>query len=400
MTDATRNIENESEGTPLMNLTKLVLAAIVAISAILAVSERNKSDEKNLYFYLQDFPEILELIDKAYVQEVDWNTLMPGAFQGILETVDPNASYIPPDQVSDRTDPPIIEGFGFTPAKRQSYAYVLNVLPGSAAEQAGLRSGDYIRQIAGHSTRRLSLHAIRRLLYQATDPIDLLVTSEVDFEDRHLVIAPRSTPIPKLTADAHSDGLIELTLPAYYPDLEKDLRHALTPPNAHPQGILLDLRENATTDEALLRILARCFLPKGELAQTSQQLEHPVPLLNPKTGAWVAMPLCILVDRSTSAMAELFSAIVQDQGAGQLLGEPTLGYPFLVQRITLKNGAQIELPTTRIRLSSGKPFPDSGLTPDVEIPRPTELRPDDPMRAQALEILRRLVEKSAQRKAA
>ncbi len=363
-----------------------LLFLLGGLGAITAKTILTRQD--NLFEQSRDFPEILHLVDIAYVDEVDMEKLMPGVFQGALEKLDENASYIPPGVIPVFLGKKIYAGTGMVMAKKHGLAYVVAVAEGSPAAEAGIKADTYIRRIGKESTRELSLFRILGLLAARKSTLELTLVESGGTDDVIKKIRPGSFPKVEMSHTPYANGLHLIQIPQFYEGLRKDLKKVLKRIESPEARIVLDLRNNAMGAEEELSLLAAYFLPAGRLATWVDAGNRTLDILNPKDGSHLGRALFILQDRSTSQAAESFIAISQEQGLAQIVGIHSLGLLGHYQAIPLKSGGHVMLSTRRLRLNSGKMPGRSGLKPDLEVKVPKETTGVDPFLEKALELVR------------
>lgn len=315
----------------------------------------------------RDLPEILHLVDQAYVDEVKMSELIPGIYQGALQAVDENAAYIPPGDQGREYEKMLREKFGIFLVKRNGYAYAAGVVPGSAADRAGLRGDSYLRSIAGQSTRKLSLPEIKKLVTRSEEP-EFLVFDPAGGEDVSVRITPGPTQSEAFSKGSYPGGVLYIDLNRFEGDWKDRLRQVLSEVPDEPETkVLLDLRDNAFGDLASAQALAALFLPSGKLVSKHYAKQEPVEIANTVDGPFGGLPLYVLINRGTSGGAEIFTAAANDMSRAVVMGEKSLGIPHDYERIALKNGGAVELSLSVLVLPSGKKFTGEGITPDHEI---------------------------------
>ncbi len=143
--------------------TSLVLMSYVVLGGVMGKSET--SSEKT-YRDLGVYSEVLNRIKQEYVTDPDLKKVTDGAIRGLLESLDPYSTYLTPEQYQDYMAHPESgpADVGLFVSKRQGYATIVAVLPGSPAEKAGVKPGDLIDEIDGAPTRQFSVWQLERAL--------------------------------------------------------------------------------------------------------------------------------------------------------------------------------------------------------------------------------------------
>lgn len=300
-----------------------------------------QQDTSHIFRYGKDLPEILHLVEQAYVDDVKMGELMPGAFQGAVEAVDESASYIPPGTKPEELERALFLRTGLVLTKRNGYPYILEAAAGSAPVAAGVKNAHYIRGLDGYSTRGKSLYQVQQALLKGNNfKLSLLTPGQAD--DVEVTVAIKPFKLAPLAAPVVRDGVQILAVPYNYPGLADDLSKAL---NALPDGatLVLDLRGSATADLELVKLLASHFLEAGPIGSWIDQKQR-IPLENPSAGSF-KHKLYLLQDHTTSGSAEILCAAARAQKRARLVGEPTIGLPFWYETLPLKHGGYLRLPT-------------------------------------------------------
>jgi len=344
--------------------------------------------QDNLFDQSKDFPEILHLVDLAYVDEVDMGKLMPGAFQGVLEQVDENASYIPPEIIPQENADKVFKRTGLVLGKRSGYAWVQTVAAGSAGADADIHPGDLLRMVNGRNTRQLSLYEIRSL-FSGPAEIQCSIIDPEKAEDRKTTIAPGSFQPQPITTHTYVDQVHLIQIPYFYDQLASDLEKDLGEITSPQSRVVIDLRQNAMGDDKALHLLARMFLPKGKLASLVNARKETVDIMNPQDGVYLHSSMYILLGEETSGAAETFSAIAQEKQVARIVGKATFGRPTHYRFLPLQNGAHLELSVEHLQLASGKKLTGVGITPDLKINDPEKSDLQDPYLDAALEAIRK-----------
>ncbi|MCB1051055.1 MAG: hypothetical protein H6510_01425 [Acidobacteria bacterium] len=332
---------------------------IFATALVLVGFFTQRHQQDSLYFQVKDFPELMDLVQKAYVDEVDLNDMMGGAFQGALENVDPGASYIPNGVPASNLADKVFKRYGIFLTKRESYGFIAAVMPGSPAEQAGFQPGEILTRVGPLTTRTSSNYQVREWLIKATEPIDCTVFTAQ--EEKEIMLKPGAwTRLPNASSALEGDTLF-IQLPIFTGDLATWLPAELKRfPQA--QKIVLDLRHNCLGQPEALQVLADLFFKSGPIGSI-QGPHQSMTMAVQKDGAFADFPLVVWVNASTSGSAEAFACLAKRQKRALLLGENTLGLPNFYELIPLKSQGYLEL-STRAYHILGDPIGNKGVTVD------------------------------------
>lgn len=368
-------------------ITWLYVFAIALVAVMVNTLFSLRQDR--LFEQSRDFPEILHLVDIAYVDEVDMSNLMPAAFQGALERLDDNASYLPPGVPPRDMRELVFQRTGMVVVKQDGYAYAQVVATDSAAAVAGVKTGDFLRTISEKNTRQLSLHQIQSLLTEESEYLEVEVLDIKTGKGIAHEIRPGSEfEIPRLQHQAFADGLHHIRLGWFYPGFEDEIRKLISEFKEPNPKLLLDLRGNAMGDETALRTLASLFLPKGAIGAWINARKESLDLVNTAEPAIKDGELFVLVDESTSQASEQFGAAAQDLKKAQVIGRPTLGHADQYRAIPLKSGGHVVISTRGFKRVSDEMLTGKGFKPEVTITDVDGDSEEDQLLQKTLETIR------------
>lgn len=372
------------------------LCASLALIAVLlsgAVAGRARSSE-NTYGGLKVFSEALHYVQSNYVDRVETDTLMSGAYQGLMAMLDSDSEYLPPGE----TDEPPAAGpadVGITPTRSELSMRVLSVRPGSPAARAGVQPGWFLRLIGERAAREMTAsRALRALSGPARSKVKLALVKPGDPKKIEIELTREPPPAQPLVSSTPRAGIVHVSLLRVDDDTPAALRRALA---SAPRGavVLLDLRNNpGGSYEEAVRV-ANLFIADGILARLRERdRERAVYEARGRERAWEG-EVVALVDRGTAGAAELLAAALRSRGRARLLGEKTAGVGAFQEKLELPNGGALRLSVAKYQDPNGKPWHGEGLTPDEAIERPKDSAQEDPVLDRVLELL-----VSARRKAA
>ncbi|HWQ03373.1 MAG TPA: S41 family peptidase [Candidatus Nitrosotenuis sp.] len=348
-----------------------------------------KTQIERPYVALGVYSEVLRHIQDDYVEDPNLPLVTVGALHGMLESLDPHSSYLSPREYAEFKEKSAANykgEIGVTISKRFGYVIVVSVLPDSPAAKAGLRAGDIFENIAGFSTREMSVAQAR--LFLAGQPgtgVNVGVVRRGRSEPQPMDIVRAALPAPKITGEMLKDPdapaaaqVAILRVPALTPGKVEEVRQKLA--QLEKQGakkLILDLRDTAAGPMAEGIALAQLFLSKGKIVtlrgQTVPAQEFSA---DPAKVAW-AHPLTVLISNSTFGAAEIAAAAIGANQRGRLVGERTFGAASEQKVIPLEDDAALILTVANYYTPAGKSIPADGVAPDVEVRREAAAAFDD-----------------------
>jgi carboxyl-terminal processing protease len=383
------------------------------------------TDDK-AYKSLTVYGEVLQKIQQDYVDDPNMRTVTAGSLHGLLESLDPQSSYLTPreyDEYKKKLQNSGTGETGLTISKRYGYVIVLSVLPDSPGTKAGIRSGDIFESIGGFTTRDMSVgQALNLLAGQPGTGVKVSVIRRGKATPEEIDLVREKMTAPKIIVQKTDPDILVLRLPSLDPGRAEEVRNRLN--EAEKQGIhkvILDVRECGRGPVSEAISIARLFVPSGMLTTLrGQTVSAQVFSADPKQVIW-KNPVSVLVDATTSGAAEVLASAILSNHRGDVVGERTFGLASEQKLITLDDGAALILTVANYYNPGGKAILEEGVTPSEVVravpeddsdsgdedaaptpetekepglgPRP--LSPEDPIFHRALDLLKAPVKKAA-----
>lgn len=354
----------------------VVFSTVIAFYAIVG-SFMSKSGQVvargSQYGQLQIFDEVLSHIIRDYVDQPDLEKVRIGSLRGLAEGLDPYSAYLSIEQVK-QYDPKLNRGeTGLILSKVGGYAYVVSVLKGSPAEQAGARAGDFIEYVGKVPSRDLSLYDIEQILSgQPGTNVEVRILHQGVPRRVSFARARLTQPAIEARIEEGTIGYLKITSLADGKAAEVKTQLAdLTSRGA--QKIVLDLRgaANGKIQEGVA--VANLFVGSGTLARVLGKADKETQTFSADPGKVVfGGPLAVVIDRSTAGPAEVIAAAVRDQKRGEIVGERSFGAGSEQQMFSLSDGGALLITTAKYAPAAGKAFMEEPINPTVKVDRPVE----------------------------
>ncbi len=364
-----------------------VTRAIVLSLSILVVSYVSigfvlgRTNEDKTYRALSVFTEVLQYIQKDYVEEPNLQLVTSGALHGLLESLDPRSSFMSPREYAEykqKLERGAKGEIGAALSKRFGYIIVVAVLPDSPADKAGLRSGDILEAIAKFTTREMSIGQAQNLLSgDVGSGVTVSVVRRARAEPQDVDIVRADLPVAKMQANLLADpdapaaaGIAYVRVPSLSAGRADELKAKLL--QLEKQGakkLILDLRDCAfgVTSEGIAA--ARLFVGAGTLGSLrGQTVPAQTFVAEPGKAIW-KQPVSVLISNGTSGAAEILAAAIAGNQRGETVGERTFGSASEQKMLVLEDGAAINLTVANYYRPDGKSIPEEGVLPGVEVRR-------------------------------
>jgi len=352
---------------------KIVIVLSAVIFGFVAVGYvRGRSSDEKAFRALTVYSEVLEHIQRDYVDEPNLHQVTNGALHGLLDSLDPQSSYLSPLEYSDYKQKSSIgdrAGAGLALTKRFGYISVISTLPDSPAEKAGLHLGDVLEKIAGFTTGQMAIEQAQLLL--SGDPgttVKLSVIRRGKTEPQDMELTLEKLAPPKLVEDRLEGDIAYLHVSDFEPGETKQIRDRLVQlahQGAH--GLMLDLRDCALGSDQEGIATAQLFLSSGTITTLKGQTMDPqISSADPSKVVWNE-PITVLIGNGTAGPAEIVASAIADNHRGETVGDRTYGTASYQKLIELDDGSALFLTLANYYTPGGKEIPIDGVTPTVEV---------------------------------
>ena len=325
----------------------------------------------DVYGHLKVYTEVLQRIKLEYVEEPDMKSVTLGAINGLLESVDPFASYLNPDQYRQYEkmhDQPRAD-VGLILSKRYGYVAIVDAVPGSPGAKNDLATGDLIDSINGTATRDMPLAFAEELLRgEPNTTVDITVLRLKNPAPAKIKLTRTNVVLPSIAAKVLPNNVGYLQVESLAGDRVKEIRSKIA--DLTQQGakyLVLDLRHCSTGDEQNGVPLANLFLNEGQIGYLQgQRVDKKSFAAKPEEQAWKG-PLVLVTSRSTAGGAEIAASALLDNKRAQIVGERTYGDAGVRRVIQMDDGAAVILSVAKYFSPAGKAIQDTGVTPTVPL---------------------------------
>jgi carboxyl-terminal processing protease len=326
------------------------------------------------YPQLGVYTEVLHRIKSEYVEEPDMKSVTLGALNGLLESIDPFASYLNADQYKDylKNKDSHKADVGLVIAKKFGYVGVVGVVPGSPAAKAGLSTGDMLETINGVATRDMPLAYASLLLEgDAGSTVALTVVRVRRPEPQKIKLTRAAIVDPPVNDKMMADRIGYIRPDTLSPGKVKEV--AADVESLQKQGaqkLILDLRNCAVGGPQDGIALANLFLSSGEITYLQGQRVARQDFKADPAKDVTKLPLVVITNRGTADGAEIAAGALLDNKRAQLVGERTYGDASLRKALTMDDGGAIILSVAKYYSPSGKAIQDVGVTPGTLLAEP------------------------------
>jgi len=352
--------------------TSTCLAALLLIGQAMGRGSGNQQDDT--YKLLTVFTDVVGYIKTQYVEEPDMKSVTMGALNGMLESIDPFASYLNSDQYKEYLKYKDVKraDVGLILSKKPGYIGVVGTVPNSPAAKAGLGSYDMIESIKGIATRDMPLAYANMLLQgESNTTVELSVVRVRHPEPQTVKLTRAMLNLPAVDSKMLPGQIGYVNIDALSPAAVKETAAAVQKlQKAGAQKLVIDARSCSLGAPEDGIALANLFMKSGRITYLKGQ---KVPQQNfdaDPTKAITDLPMAFLTNRGTADAAEITAAALQDNKRAQVIGERTYGDAAMRKAITMDDGGAIILSVAKYYAASGKAIQDTGVMPATQVAEP------------------------------
>jgi carboxyl-terminal processing protease len=347
-----------------------VLGAGLALALGAAAGPSSRGERR--FGKLDVFARVLSYVEANYVEEIDERKLVYGAVKGMMRTLDPHSDFMTPEEFADmRADTDgEFGGIGIEATEDKGAILVVEPLPGSPAERAGLVRGDRIVAIDGVRTGNKNADTSDRLRGRPGTVVKLDVERRGWERARQLTVTRELIHVQATDTMLLEPGIGYVKLKQFQERSDEEVIAALKSLREQSggtlTGVVLDLRGNpgGLLDQAVK--VADVFLPSGTIVSTvgrgGRKLEEEKAR---EAGTWDGFPMVVLVNGGSASASEIVAGALQDHGRALIIGTQTFGKGSVQSVFEFADGSGLKLTVARYFTPSGRSIQEKGIAPDV-----------------------------------
>lgn len=341
-------------------LVSLVLVLMLMLSSFSAFAEEEETINEAL------LEQILEYIEDYHYYEVDRETLIQGAYKGILDTLDKHSVYYSEEEYSEFVSTLNGEfiGVGVYIEEHEGYVKVISPIQGLPADLAGILTGDLITHVDGESTKDYTFEAaIDLILGEEDTPVTLTINRNGEVFD--VTIIRKKIEVPDVEYEMLEDGVGYLRIIQFGNTVAKEVNDAIVELNqAGMTSIVIDLRNNPGGYLDQVVKLADWFIEAGDpilhVDYRTMQDENYYAKLSA-----LNIPTAVLVNEGTASASEILAGAIKNNHEGIIIGTTTYGKGTVQNLISLGDGSALKLTTAEYLAAGEKPVNNIGIEPDI-----------------------------------
>ena len=330
------------------------------------------SAENNIYKKIDLFGEVLEKINKEYVDEINQSESMDSAINGLLQSLDPYSAYMSPEIFNEMQTETSGEfgGLGIEVSMESGVVKVISPIDDTPASRAGIKAGDYIVKINDVQVQGKSLsEAVDLMRGPVGSGIELTIRRRGERKALIFNVVREIIQIQSVKADILEKSIGYLRLTSFNENSGKQIEREIKKlENKDVKSYILDLRNNPGGLLSQAIKISDFFLDNGEIVSTKSRKPSENRKWFAKKGDLTnGKVLIVLINYGSASASEIVAGALKDHKRAILLGENSYGKGSVQSIIPLKNDGAIRLTVAKYYLPSGKSISEVGVSPDIEI---------------------------------
>ena len=331
------------------------------------------AQEETVYDKIDLFGEVLDKINKEYVEEVDQSDTMDAAINGVLQSLDPYSSYMSPKNLEEMQTETKGEfgGLGIEVGMEAGVVKVISPLDNSPAEREGVKAGDYIVKINDTQVQGKTLNEAVELMRGPVGSTLEITVRRIGLR-KSLVfnITREIIQVASVKSEVLDEKIGYIRLTSFNENSDDQIKKKIKEfkKDKKIEGYILDLRNNPGGLLGQAIKISDFFLNDGEIVSTKGRKKNENQKWFAREGDIInGKALIVLINKGSASASEIVAGALKDHKRAVLVGEKSYGKGSVQSIIPLKNRGAIRLTISKYYLPSGKSISEVGVTPDITV---------------------------------
>jgi carboxyl-terminal processing protease len=363
-------------------------AIVVLFLTVFIISSQRRSSAEakgSDYESIELFTDVMAIIKKSYVEEVDTKKLVYGAINGMLSSLDPHSSFMPPDTYKEmKIDTKgAFGGLGIEISIKDGVLTVISPIEDTPAFKAGIKSGDMILKIDDKFTKDLNINdAVKRMRGVKGSKVILTIMRDGFEKPQEFPLIRDIIQVKSVRFHLSEGGYGYVRIAQFQEKTDEDLAKALKTMReeykGELKGLVLDMRNDpgGLLDQAVR--VSDHFVPEGEMIVYTEgrEKDSKMQFVAKKGGKEANYPIVVLINGGSASASEIVAGALQDHKRAIILGTQSFGKGSVQTIIPMSDDSGLRLTTARYYTPKGRSIQAKGITPDivvdaVELPKAT-----------------------------
>ena len=347
---------------------------VIFLTAILFIFSKITfaANDENIYDKIDLFGEVLDKINKEYVEEVNHGEAMDAAINGVLQSLDPYSAYMSPDTFKEMETETSgkFGGLGIEVGMEFGVVKVITPMDDSPAEREGVKAGDYIVKVDGVQVQGKTLsEAVELMRGPVGSKIEIIVRRKGVKKALTFEIIREIIVVESVKSKIIDDNVGYIRLTAFNENSSRQVKDKIKKfKKKKINKYVLDLRNNPGGLLSQAVKISNFFLDNGEIVSTKSRKSYENKKYFAKKGDIInGKTLVVLINYGSASASEIVAGALKDHKRAILIGENSYGKGSVQSIIPLKNEGAIRLTISKYYLPSGESISGTGITPDIEV---------------------------------
>ena len=346
---------------------------LILILWLLILPNAKSENNETIYQKIDLFSEVLDKINKQYVNEIDQSEALDAAINGVLQSLDPYSAYMTPEIYKSMTTETSGEfgGLGIEVSMEAGVVKVISPIDNSPAEKVGVKAGDYIVKINNIQVQGKSLsEAVDLMRGPVGSDIEITIRRRGYKKSINFVITREIIEVASVKSEIKEKNIGYIRLTSFNDNSGSQIKKKIKEFNKNEEikHFILDLRNNPGGLLSQAIKISDFFLESGEIVSTKSRKKNENrkwfatrgDILNGRT-------LVVLINYGSASASEIVAGAIKDHKRAIVIGERSYGKGSVQSIIPLNNNGAIRLTVSKYYLPSGASISDVGVVPDFEI---------------------------------
>jgi carboxyl-terminal processing protease len=328
--------------------------------------------DRETYKGLKLFSEVIELVEKNYIDDVEAKKMIEDAIQGLVQGLDPHSSLLTPDEFKEMQIDTKGEftGIGIHISMRDELITVVAPIEGTPAHRIGVISGDRIIKVDGTPVKDLR-EAVKLIRGPKGTEVVITIIRDGEPDPIDLEITRDVIPIESVHSAELQPGYGYVRITNFRENTTRDLQDALKKLDSQAtplKGLILDLRNNPGGLLSQAIDVSDQFLEEGLILSIKGRLDRNTREFKAqKDGLEKPYPMVILINGGSASASEIVAGALQDQKRALILGTTSFGKGSVQNLERLMEGYGLKLTIARYYTPSGRSIQAKGIQPDIVV---------------------------------
>jgi len=362
--------------------TALIMVVLSVVAVSLSIGNRWTGSAQGAgggdYESIELFTDVLSIVKKSYVEEVDTKKLIYGAINGMLASLDPHSSFMSPETFKELKieTKGAFGGIGIEISIKDGMLTVISPIEDTPAFRAGIKAGDHIMKIDDKFTKDMTtMDAVKRMRGTKGTKVTLTITREGFEKPKEFPLIRDVIQVKSVKFKTLDDGYGYIRIVQFQEKTDDDLVKALKSlrdeNGGKLRGLVLDVRNDpgGLLDQAVK--VAEHFIDDGQLIVYTEgrEKDSKMKFTSRKAEKEPRYPIVVLINSGSASASEIVAGALQDHKLAVVMGTQSFGKGSVQTIIPLTDNSGLRLTTARYFTPSGRSIQAKGITPDIVVER-------------------------------